>query len=144
MGTRSKRAAVAVLALSAALVGCWAVAAPRSFFTSFPLPGHHWVAAAGPFDEHLIRDVGALYLALCVFSVRALVRAHAESFTVTGVAWLVFSVPHLIFHAAHLDVYGTADAVGNVVGLGGTVVLAGLLLVPMREARRAHQSCELT
>jgi len=86
MGTRSKRAAAAVLALSAALVGCWAVAAPRARSSPrFPC-----------------------------------------------------------FHAAHLDVYGTADAVGNVVGLSGTVVLAGLLLVPMREARRAHQSCELT
>lgn len=57
-----------VLGLSAVVVGAWAAAAPRSFFSSFPLPGHHWVAPLGPYNEHLTRDVGGLYLALFVVS----------------------------------------------------------------------------
>ncbi len=47
-----------------------------------------------------------------------------------GLAWLVFGVPHLVFHCMHLDLFSVADACGNVVALGGTVVLAALLLLP--------------
>jgi hypothetical protein len=54
------------LALTGAVVGAWALLAPASFWSDFPGDGLGWVAAAGPFDEHLVRDVGALYLALGV------------------------------------------------------------------------------
>jgi len=63
-----KQVVAGVLGLSAVVVGAWAAAAPRSFFSSFPLPGHHWVAPLGPYNEHLTRDVGGLYLALFVVS----------------------------------------------------------------------------
>ncbi len=129
---RIKQVLVGVLGLSAVLVGAWAAAAPPSFFSSFPLPGHHWVAPFGPYNEHLTRDVGSLYLSLFVMSVWAAIRPRNETFTMVGVAWLVFSIPHLIFHGMHLDMFSTGDAVGNVVGLGGTVVLAALLVLPRR------------
>lgn len=125
----------AALAVSAAFVGGWAQFAPRQFYTSFPLPGRHWVSMLGDYNEHLIRDVGSLYLALLAISVWALLRPHEESFLLVGLAWLVFSVPHLIFHLAHLDRFGTADRVGNLVTLGGTVVLAALLMIPSRHAQ---------
>jgi hypothetical protein len=132
MSLRAKQVVVAVLALSAAFVGGWAAIAPHSFFTSFPLPGHHWVAAEPPYTEHLVRDVGGLYLALLVVSVWGLVRPRHETFVMSGLAWELFSVPHLIFHSAHLYGLSTFDAAGNVISLGGTVVLAGLLLFPGR------------
>ncbi len=130
MGSRNKQFIVAVLALSAALVGGWAQFAPHEFYTSFPLPGHHWVSPLGPYDEHLVRDVGGMYLGLLVISLWALVRPHGETFALVGSGWLAFSIPHLVYHLGHLDMFGTTDVVGNVVGLAGTVVLAALLLVP--------------
>jgi hypothetical protein len=122
----------AVLAASAAYAGGWAALAPRSFYDSFPGLGRRWVSVLGAYDEHLLRDVGGLYLALMTISVWAALRPRAETFNLVGLAWEVFSVPHLVFHAAHLNVYEVGDRVGNVVGLGGTVALAALLLVPER------------
>lgn len=127
-----KRVVAGLLGVTAVVVGTWAAAGPRSFFTSFPLPGHHWVAALPAFNEHLTRDVGDLYLALFTASLWAVIRPREETFRLVGACWLVFSVPHLAFHAAHLGVFTAADAVDNVVALGGTVVLAVLLLWPAR------------
>jgi hypothetical protein len=129
----------AALALSAAVVGVWASFFPRSFFRSFPLPGHHWVAPLGPYNEHLTRDVGGLYLALLVVSLWAVARPRPEQLRMTGAAWLVFSLPHLVFHLGHLDMFGIADQVGNVVSLGGTAVLASVLLLPTTETSETDE-----
>jgi hypothetical protein len=40
--------------------------APAGFFSRFPFAGHAWVALLPPYNEHLVRDVGALSLALIV------------------------------------------------------------------------------
>ncbi|HEU5331673.1 MAG TPA: hypothetical protein VFU73_02890 [Actinocrinis sp.] len=130
MNIRSKQVIAGVLALTAAYVGFWAQFAPASFFSSFPVAGHHWLAGLGPYNEHLVRDVGGLYLALFVVSGWAAVRPRTQTLRLAGVAWLAFSVPHLVFHLSHLDMYDTADKVGNIVSLGGTLVLAALLLLP--------------
>ena len=54
------------------------------------------------------------------------------------VGWLVFSVPHAIYHFRHLSHYETADQIGNVVSLGFAVLLAIAALVPSPAARRAR------
>lgn len=129
---RIQRVAAAVLLLSAAYVGGWALFAPRSFHDDFPLPGRDWVSSAGPYNEHLIRDVGGLYLALGVLTLWALLRPRRDLLAAVGIAWEVFSVPHLVFHADHLDGLGTFDKVAEVGSLAATVVLAALLLLPAR------------
>jgi hypothetical protein len=130
----TKQVSAAVLALTAADVGVWAYFAPRSFYASFPSFGRHWISPLGPYNEHLTRDVGALYLALLAISVWAVARPQAENMRLVGVAWLTFSVPHLAFHLLHLDMFNTVDQVGNVVSLGGAVALPALLLAPARVA----------
>ena len=46
--------------------GVQAAFAPRSFFENFPV-GRGWIAAeGGSYDEHLVRDVGVLFLALVI------------------------------------------------------------------------------
>ncbi len=122
------RAAATALTASAAAVGTWALAAPASFYRGFPLTGHRWVAALGAYDEHLVRDVGALYLALGVLSAWAALRPGVETARLAGTAWLVFAVPHLLFHLGHLAAFDLADAAGNVLALGGTVALAAVLV----------------
>jgi hypothetical protein len=130
MGIRGKQAVAGLLAVSAAVVGGWAEFAPRSFYHSFPGFGRHWVSRVGPYNEHLIRDVGGLYLALLVITVWALLRALPEMLRMTGGGWLVFNVAHIAFHAGHLDGFSTGDKVGQVVALAVAVGLAVLLVLP--------------
>ncbi|RTL69410.1 MAG: hypothetical protein EKK42_04560 [Pseudonocardiaceae bacterium] len=65
------RVGLLVLAATQAFVGLWALPAPRSFYDDFPAPGRSWVSALPPYNEHLVRDVGALSLALTVLLVAA-------------------------------------------------------------------------
>jgi Domain of unknown function (DUF4345) len=134
MRVRTKRILAVILAATALSVGAWAALAPHSFFTSFPLPGHHWVAPLQPYNEHLTRDVGDLYLALFAITTWAAVRPRPETFRLTGTAWLVFGIPHLAFHAAHLDLFSTTDAAANTIALTATLLLAAPLLLPPRSA----------
>jgi hypothetical protein len=120
------RVALALLALSAAFVGFWALLAPSSFYASFPGLGFTWVSEAGPYDEHLVRDVGALYLALLVVSVLAVLRPAVVRPWVAGLAWLVFGIPHLVFHAAHA---GAGDAV-ELAALAVSVLLGAIACLP--------------
>jgi hypothetical protein len=137
MTIRTKQVLAAVLALSAAYVGAWAAAFPLSFYRSFPLPGRGWVAMLGPYNEHLTRDVGGLYLALFVMTVWAVLRPGPEIFRAAGLAWLVFNVVHFAFHVSHLGMFGVGDRIGNLVALGGSAVLSALLLIPVRTSEDA-------
>ncbi|MGK5684249.1 hypothetical protein [Actinoplanes sp. URMC 104] len=134
MTLTAKRGLIVPLAVVAATVGVWAAAFPLSFHTDFPAPGRHWVSALGPYNEHLVRDVGALYLALLVVSVSALRRPTPSAMRTTGGAWLVFNAVHFLWHLLHLHVYPTLDRVGNAAGLGALLVLSILLLLPDRPA----------
>jgi hypothetical protein len=52
------------------------------------------------------------------------------------VTWLVFAVPHLVYHAATLHHHPLPiDGAGNVVGLG-FVILLPLILLALHETRR--------
>ena len=118
-----------VLLLISLVTGLWALLAPRSFYDSFPGgSGLHWVSADGPYNRHLVSDVGSMYLALAALTVAALGRP--ASARLAGVVWLVFSVPHWLYHSAHLGLYGTRDQVLNEVALVAVVLLAALLCVP--------------
>jgi hypothetical protein len=132
MTLRSKRAVVLALAVTAAVVGVWAAAFPLSFYTDFPWPGRGWVSKLGPYNEHLVRDVGGLYLALLVLSVGAWRRPSPGLLRLTGAAWLILNTEHLLWHALHLDVFPPADAAGTMVALGAVWLLSVLLLLPER------------
>jgi hypothetical protein len=131
------RVALGILAVTGLFVGVWATAAPHSFFSSFPGGGHMWAASDGPYNEHLVRDVGDLNLALvavtlcaCVWWSRALAAAAA-------LAWLVYSVPHLTYHAFNLQTVSGDDQVAELVSLAIPIVLAACILVAVRSAREA-------
>lgn len=132
------RVLLAVLAWSALLVGGWAAFAPRSFYDSFPGGGRAWVAADGPYNQHLVGDVGALNLALVVLTVWALVTLSPLLVRVTAVVWLVYSVPHLLYHATHPEPYGTGDLAASLFGLAVNVVGPVVLLVLARPSARGR------
>lgn len=118
-----------LLAGSAATVSGWALLAPRSFYAGFPGLGHHWVVVDGPYNEHLVRDVGALYLGLLVLTLAAVARPAPALARLAGAVWLVFGVPHLAYHATHLQGLRIADRWLNLLTLGGAVLLAAVLVV---------------
>ena len=38
--------------------------APHNWYGEFPVGSGRWISSLGPYDEHLVRDFGSLYLAL--------------------------------------------------------------------------------
>ena len=59
------RLVLGILAAVQATDGLYALLAPRSFYDDFPV-GRGWVEALPAYSEHLVRDVGALFLATAV------------------------------------------------------------------------------
>lgn len=128
MHDRLLRVLLLLLSLNS-LIGVWAVFAPRSFYDDFPGGGRSWVAADGPYNEHLVRDFGALNLALSVLTIAAAVMLVRSLAVVAALGWLAYSVPHLVYHLRHLDVYETSDQIANVVALSLAPALAIAVLV---------------
>ena len=67
------RILLVLLGVPSVVIGLWAGLAPRGFYDDFPGAGRSWVAPDGPFNEHLVRDVGVLNLALAVVTIAAAV-----------------------------------------------------------------------
>jgi hypothetical protein len=110
------------------LVGIWAQFFPAGFYTDFPLPGHGWVALLPPYNEHLVRDVGGLSLALVVVLVAGALRADRSTTRVAALAMLAFTLPHTVFHAGHLEHFPEPDATIQTVGTIALTLLAVALL----------------
>jgi len=138
MHDRYTRVLLAIVAIGYIGVGAWAALAPRSFYDNFPGGGHQWVSADGPFNEHLVRDVGVLNLALAAVALAVLLRPSRYLIQVLAGAELVYTLPHLLYHAAHLDVFDTSDKVALMVSLAVTVLAPiGLLLSSSRVAEES-------
>jgi hypothetical protein len=136
-----QRVGLWILALSSGPIGLWATLAPKSFYENFPGGGHHWVQLDGPYNHHLVTDFGALNMALTAVAVGALLWMTPRLIALTGVAWLLYAVPHLIYHAGHLDPFGTSDKVLQLAGIGADAAIALLLVVTNATAlRRANSS----
>ncbi|MBN8821566.1 MULTISPECIES: hypothetical protein [unclassified Spirosoma] len=113
--------------LANSLPGIWAFFMPVDFYSHFPGFGHSWVAVDGPYNEHLIRDVGAFFLAFTGLSSLALFAPHTVTARAVAISLLLFNIPHLWYHVQHLHMLSVADQIGNVV----TLSLSVLLLIPL-------------
>ena len=134
------RLGLLVLALTTLELGIWATVAPQSFFNSFPGGGRHWVATDGPFNEHLVRDFGGLNLALGLLLVVALVVGTRLLVTTAAGAYLLFALPHFLYHLFNLQVFDSSDKVANVFTLGLSVVIPIALIVAAQRTRSASSS----
>jgi len=123
------RVALLFLVVSALLVGVWAAVAPRSFYLDFPGGTHMWVSADGPYNEHLVRDVGELNLGVAVLTACALVLLTRALSIAAALTWLVYSIPHFAYHAFNLGVVSGSDQPALLVSLAIPIVLAGVVLV---------------
>jgi hypothetical protein len=133
MAWRLTRIGLLLLALGQGFAAVWALAAPRGFYGDFPGGGQHWVAALPPYNEHLVRDYGAAFLALSVLALAAAAIAERTLVRVTLAVWVVAALPHLVFHLAHASNGGTGSLVS--LGLNAAVPLVLIPLVPKEPVR---------
>jgi hypothetical protein len=109
-------------------IGAWAEIAPHGWYRTFPGAGHHWVSAVGPYDEHLVRDVGAALLSLGLLMVWTALKPRVAVLRPALASVLLFAVLHFAYHAAawrHMD---AGDNIANLVVLSLVVVVPAALL----------------
>jgi hypothetical protein len=135
--SRWTRIALGYLALVSLQIGLWAQFAPRSFYDHFPGLGRAWVAVNGPYNEHLVRDVGGLNLALAAVLIVAIITLSRPILIAASVASLLYGVPHLVYHIANTDGLSTSDVVVSLGGLAlfAAVPIAVIALSPRVAAR---------
>ena len=135
---RVSRVGLGLLAATSIPLGVWAVVAPRSFYDEFPGFGSHWVSPDGPFNEHLVRDFGALNVSIAVFTMCAAIWLTRPMVIAAALAWIVWPLPHLTYHLLNLHHYDTTDQIGIVGGLVvGPLVACGLLVASRSLPARA-------
>jgi hypothetical protein len=118
----SARLALGFLLLSSLSIGLPAAIAPHTFYDDFPFVAH-WVELLPPYNEHLVTDVGGLYLGFAVLFAWAAWTLDRTLVQAVSVAWLLTAAIHLFFHAGHLDNFSTAEATAEIASLA-------LLLIP--------------
>lgn len=122
------RLGLVFLALAQGVPALWAAVLPWSFFFSFPVPGHSWVAMFPPYNEHLARDLGMATLQFVLVLLFAAASANPLLVRVALIGSLVFNVPHMVFHLGHLGRFGAVDVVAQLIVQVVPVVLALVLL----------------
>ena len=109
------------------VVGLVATLAPRAFYDHVP-----WVDLMPPYCEHLMRDYGTMNLSLALVFVVAATTMERRMVRVALGAYLLFAIPHLIFHVTHLENFTTAAAVGQTTTLAIALLPAALLILTGR------------
>lgn len=132
MGGRKRltRVALIYLAFSSLLVGPWAQFAPGSFWDGFPAFDRGWVSTDGAYNEHLIRDVGGLQLAMAVVLIAAALRPTVALVRTAALASVVWQAPHVVYHLIHAgDLPTLADRIAQSAALVLTLTVVAFLLV---------------
>ena len=131
------RIALAYLAVVSLEIGVWAQFAPRSFYDHFPGLGRAWVSVDGPYNEHLVRDVGGLNLGLAAVLIIAFITLSRPTIIAAAAATLLYGVPHLVYHIINTDGLEGSDIA---VSLGGLALFAALpiLLIVLITGRKSE------
>lgn len=127
------RAGLIGLAAIQWITGLWMQFLPASFYSDFPT-----VDLTPPYSEHLMRDFGGASIGLAIVVTAAAIWMDGRLTIVALVAYLAYSIPHLVFHLSHLHDATAGDTAFIVVSLGGSVLLPGAVLaMAIVDARRA-------
>jgi hypothetical protein len=135
------RIALGYLALVSLEIGMWAQFAPRSFYDHFPGLGRAWVRVNGPYNEHLVRDVGGLNLGLAAVLIVAFITLSRPTIIAAALASLLYGIPHLVYHIANTDGLKNSDIA---VSLGGLALFAALpiALIGVTATRRTELAAQ--
>jgi hypothetical protein len=113
---RSAQLSLGFLFLATVTIGLTAAFAPRTFYDDFPFVAH-WVELLPPYNEHLVTDVGGLYLGFAVLFGWAAWKPERALVLPLCVAWLLAAAIHLVFHIGHLDGFSATDGAAEIASL---------------------------
>ncbi len=112
------RAVLIVATIANGGLGLWATLSPRGFYDDFPGFGKVWVAVDGPFNEHLIRDVGSWALGLAILMAVAAWALERRLVLTAGVALTVQGLLHAEYHLSAPNPFdSTSEQVQAVAGI---------------------------
>ncbi|MGW5382469.1 hypothetical protein [Nocardia sp. NPDC003963] len=123
------RAGIGFLAASQTGVGIWALFFPVTFFSL------EFVGMGMAYNEHLMRDYGAMTLASAVVLGVATVQMGRMLTVVALAMYLTWSVPHFVVHLTMLDHLAPSTGAVLITALGAAVVLSAGLLVCVVSSR---------
>ena len=89
----------------------------------------------GPYNEHLVRDIGGLNLAMAALLIAAAITLSRSLVITASVATLLYGVPHLVYHLVRRDGLGAGDVA---ISLGGLALFAAVPVLLILGARRAR------
>jgi hypothetical protein len=115
------RGALALLCGYCIFLGAVAVVAPHTFFADFPFLAH-WVERLPPYNEHLVTDVGGLYLGFAVVLGLAAWRLERNLVVAACAGFLTVSLLHLLFHATHLEGFDGLEGAEELAALASLVI----------------------
>jgi hypothetical protein len=78
MTTLVRRVCLALLALYGVYSGLWGYLAPNSWYRGFPGLGMRWVSPFGPYKEHFVKDINAMFLGMAVLAIAAFCARQAR------------------------------------------------------------------
>lgn len=130
--SRTQYAALGATVIIVGVVGVWSYFWPQAYYDHFPVFLGEWVSKDGPYNEHLVRDHGAMYLGLGAATLYGLVRPTQVGCRLLGIAWTLFGVLHFAYHVTHLAHLTSSEATGQVVVLAVAILLAIALIIPGR------------
>lgn len=96
------RLGLLVLAGEAVVIGVHALFFPKYFYNQFLL-GRGWVQMLPPYNEHITRDLGALYLGFFVILGYAILKLSKDLVNGAILGFVAATVPHMIFHIIHAE-----------------------------------------
>jgi hypothetical protein len=126
--SRAIRLLLWLLATASGIVGTYAVAAPHSFYRH--VIGVHLL---GPYNEHLMRDVGGLYLGFALtftLAARTLVRELAVA---SCAGFALAQAAHFLYHALHLEPFPLEEGAAQTIGLAALLALPLVVLCLSRD-----------
>jgi hypothetical protein len=129
------------LLIANGLFHIWGYFAPKTWYETFPGFGDGWLTRLGPYNEHLVVDTAAMFLAMTVLTVIALRYVADNRFVqATAASWLAFNTFHMLYHVQHLSMYSTSERIILVGFLALLTIASAALLTPAptssRDSRR--------
>ena len=134
------RTGLVLLAVPSLLIAAWGLVSPRGFYDDFPGFGRHWVSALPPYNEHLLRDFAAANLTIGLVLLGAAVFCERRLIQVAVVAFVLGTLPHLVYHLTTTDHYSTSDNVWSLAGFVVELAIAvGVWVLTVRSGRRRRE-----
>lgn len=128
---RGLRLLLAALTAYAGGIGAYAVLTPHAFYRNVV-----GVDLLGPYNEHLVSDVGGLYLGFALLFARATATLGRELTRTVCVAFTLTQAIHLAYHLAHLQPFTFDQAAEQTAGLLPLLLLPMAVLIVIRRVAR--------